>query len=445
MSFELRDSQEFKIDELVVVTKTGQGIDITNIYEEINIFDSLFLPVMSGRILVRDSIGLSGKLIFDGSESLLMTITKDPNSDVANFKRSFRIYKQSERREEGLNSEYYFLNFVSDELMYSDQKRVNQSYENTYSGIIERILLDYLKVPQNKLGGVMEPSSGLKKVVIPNLRPIEAIEWCTKRSIDQRFAPNFMFWENVTGYNYATLSTLLTKPDILDIKFEAKNTSSRNPIQEMSSARSVEVVAQTDGVEETRSGVNAGKFIAFDPLTRIQDKREISYGDHFDSMKHANDNPNTTVIKNREGKENVREFDSKKTMNMFESSRRLSNYVKQNEPESFSKFENYEDMIFQRKAILKNLTKRRLKIVMPGNFQLSSGFNINLIAPSLAVKEKGDSNEDVSLSGKYIIVATRHIIGYEKHETLLEVATTSTQNEFIPVSHDQQSRTILEY
>jgi hypothetical protein len=104
--------------------------------------------------------------------------------------------------------------------------------------------------------------------VIPNLRPIEAIEWCAKRAVDVDKSPNFMFYQNLTGYNFVTLSKLLTQQDILDIKFETKNQKGSNPINEISSARSLEVVKQTDGIEKTRSGVNAGKFIGFDPLTR---------------------------------------------------------------------------------------------------------------------------------------------------------------------------------
>jgi hypothetical protein len=88
---------------------------------------------------------------------------------------------------------------------------------------------------------------------------------------------------------------------------------------------------------------------------------------------------------------------------------------------------------------------KRVKIVMPGNFQLTSGFNINLIVPTAGKKDKGDDNNDASLSGKYLIVASRHIIGYEKHETIIEVATSSSANEFIPVSNPIQTKAIENY
>jgi hypothetical protein len=442
--FSVRESTQFKIKELTLVTKVG-GIDISGIYEEINIYDSLLMPVMSGKILVKDSIGLSGKLIFDGSESILIEIVKDENSDIANFKKAFRIYKQSDRTNDGLNAEIYILHFVSDELMYSDQQRINQSYENSYSEISKKILLDYLKVPVNQLGGSYDNTTGIRKVVIPNLRPLEAIEWCTKRSTDLNGSPNFMFFQNLTGYNFASLTNLLTKPEILDVKFEPKNMDDKGSISEMSSARSMEVISQTDNIEKTRAGINAGQFIGFDPVTRNITVKNISYADHYNKMKHGNENPNVTIIPNRDGIKNIETYSAKKTVASFSASRQYSNYIKKYDPTSISKSENIEEWNFQRKAIIKNLMNRRIKFTMPGNFQLTSGFNVNCVIPNIAKKEKGSNNEDLSISGKYLIVGTRHIIGYEKHETIIEVATSSTANEFIPVASDNQNKEILEY
>ena len=443
MSLSMGKSTQFKINELTIVTKGGP-IDISVIYEEINIFDSIFLPVMSGNILIRDAAGLSGSLLFDGSESILIDIAKDSNSDVASFRKAFRIYKQSTRKNEGLNSELYTLHFCSDELMYSDQQRINQSYDNTYGKVVEKILEDYLGVPAGESGGIFEDTVGIRNVVIPNLRPIEAIEWCAKRSLDQKQAPNYLFFQNLIGFNFAPLSRLLTQEEILDVRFAPKNQSKGNPFSEISSARAFEVVTQSDSISKQRSGVNAGQFIGFDPLTRTTAKKEIGYGDVDATMDKANDNPNASVIKNRAGVSNVEAYDSKKTLSFFSLAQNFSNYIKEKDPTSLSKLDNTEAWMFQRKAIIENLMSKRLKIAMPGNFQLTSGFNVNVEAPIFGKKFKGDDNEDKSLSGKYIIVASRQIIGYEKHETIIEVATTSSDVE-IPVSSPEQQEDLLSY
>jgi hypothetical protein len=431
MSFEIKKSTQFHINELILVTKGG-NIDISKIYEEINIFDSLLTPVMTGNIMIRDANGLSSRLIFDGSEAILMNIAKDKNSDIAVFKKSFRVYKQSQRKNETPSSEIFVLNFVSDELMYSDQQKINQSYTLTYTEIIQKILLDYLKISNNNSGGVFDVSYGIRNVAIPNLRPLEAIEWCAKRAVDINQAPNFLFYQNTLGYNFATLSNLLTKPDLLDVNFETKNQPKSNPISEMSSARSLEVIGQTDGIDKARSGINAGKFVGFDPVTGTISKKEISFSDVYSSMKHANESPTMSAIPNRDGKDSTQMFDSKQTVSFFSSSKNFSSYIKENDPTSLSKQDNTENYIFQRKSILSNLMAKRVKLTMPGNFNLTSGFNINLIAPNFGKREKGGDNEDETLSGKYLIVATRHIIGYEKHETIMEVASTSSNVPFVP-------------
>lgn len=440
---DISNSNQFKVNELVIVTKAGK-IDITALYEELNIFDSVLMPVMSGNILVKDAVGLSSKLFFDGSESILIDISKF-NNETASFKKAFRIYKQSDRTNVNQNSEVYVLHFVSDELIFSDQQKINQSYEETYSEIIKKILIDYLKVPENNLGGIYSDSFGIRNIVIPNLSPIEAIQWCTKRATDLNQSPNFLFFQNITGYNFASLSKLLTQPEILDVKFLTKNISGSSPVEEISGVKSFEVLSATNLIERTRAGVNAGTFIGFDPITRTISSKQIGYNDHYSGMKHGNETPNFTPIINRDGKENSINFNSKKTLSIFGTARKFSEYIKKNDPTSISTNETTEDFIFQRKAIITNLMSKRLKIVMPGNFQLSSGFNVNVMAPIFGEREKNSDELDKSISGKYVIIASRHIIGFEKHETIIEVASSSSENDFILSSSFEEVREIMEY
>jgi hypothetical protein len=443
MSFTVTDASQFRVKEIVLITKGGP-VDLTPIYEELNLFDSLFLPIISGNIMITDAIGLSDKLNFDGSEVIALNIEKSADSEIAAFKKSYRIYKQSDRRNVNQSSESYVLHFVSDELIFSDQQRVNQSYETTYSKIVQKILDSYLKVGE-KNKAVLEDSTGIKKVVIPNMRPLEAIEWCAKRAIDSRNSPNFVFFCNNIGYNFVSLSTLLKLKPLLDINFEPKNLESKNSLEEISSAKSFEVLVQNDAIDKTRSGVNAGKFIGFDPMTRTFGEKRIDLDSHYSAMSHGNKGSNSTEIHNRDGTSNFTTFDSRKVVSIFGPTRKNSNYIKKNDPESISKIEDYENFAFQRKAILKNLMAKRLKIVMPGNFQLTSGFNINFKASGFNVKSKADDNDDTSVSGKYLIVATRHIITNNKHETIIEVATDSTNDNQRYVSNPQQNQVIGSY
>jgi len=445
VSLSVTDSQQYYINELVIVSKIG-NIDIVPLFSEINIYDSVYISNMSGNIVIDDSTGLSSKLLFDGSETLLLDMCKSKGSEIGQIKKAFRIYKQSNRVSEGESKEKYVLNFVSDEFIFSDQQRVNQSYRMPYVNMVERILIDYLKVPPSNLGGIYEQTAGVRDVIIPNLKPIEAIKWLTRKSVNMDNSPSFLFFQNIIGYNFVSLSKLLSEPDILDVRFETKNKNQKgNSFDEMSTARSYEVVGQNDIIKKTRSGVNAGTFIGFDPITRMISRRKLSYLDHYENMKHSNKTPNFSAYENKDGILNSAMYDSRIVLDTFSTARQLSNYVKTHDPESLTYGTRTEDYAFQRKAIFENLNSKRIKLVMPGNFQLSSGFNVNLNIPTFGEKDKNEENRDVSLSGKYMIVGTRHIINKDQHETIIEVASTTSELDAIITNTKDQTEALDTY
>lgn len=441
----LTDSQQYHINELAIVTKVNK-VDISAVFKELNIFDSMFMPVMSGNLFITDSLGLSSKLMFDGSEVLLVDISKTEDSEVGRLKKAFRIYKQTDRTSNSERSENYVLNFVSDELIFSDQQRINQAYRMPYMKMVERIMLDYLKIPPNNLNGVYEESSGIRDVIIPNLRPIEAIQWIARKAVNLDNSPSFVFYQNLIGYNFISLSKLLSENEIIDIKFQSKNQNKKgNALTDLSTARSFQVVSQSDAIKRTRSGVNAGTFIGFDPMTRMISRRPLSYLDHYENMKHSNPTPNFSAQINKDGILNTAMYDSRIVLDTFSTARQLSEYVKSHDPDSIAYGSRTEDYVFQRKAIFENLNSKKLKIVMPGNFQLTTGFNVNVRAPFFGEKAEGDENEDETLSGKYLIIGSRHILKNKTHETVIETATTSSGQEFVTESTQAQTATLESY
>lgn len=437
MQVSIKESVEFKVNEIVLITKGG-NIELTEMYVELNLFDSLFSPVCSGNMLVEDAVGLSGKLAFDGSESIIIDVTKSENSEAAglNYRKTFRVYKQSNRSNKGLNSEGYILHFVSEELLLSQQTSVNQSYTSTYTEVAQKIMVNYLKIPENQLTGYFEPSSGIRKIVVPNLAPIEAIRWCAKRAVDAKQSPNFVFFQNSVGFNFTTLSKLLTSPEILDITFNLKNKG--DAVDEISGARAIEIVSQVNEAENIVRGINASRFIGFDPISKMIAQKNIPFQEMFNAIEHGNETPNITDITNRFGESNLEQFAGKEGLNFFSTAKQFSSYIKEFDPESLSLEDNVENYIMQRGMLLGHLMSKRVKVVMPGNFQLSSGFVVNLDAKNFGQKDVAEDNDDNSLNGRYLITAARHIIGYEKHETVLELATTTSKRPFINKSQPQQ-------
>jgi hypothetical protein len=432
MSLNLTQATQFKIRDLTLITKLG-SVNITGIYQEINIYDSMFMPCVRGDILIQDAMGLSNRLLLDGSEYISMEITKGEesggNSEATTFKRIFRIYKLSGRENVNQNSEMYILYFASDEMIYSEQQKINQSFTGLYSDIVDVVLKNYLSVSGNKINRI-RTTKGIHTVIVPNLSPFDTMDWLSKKAIDSESLPNFLFFENKYGYNFVSLSELVQSPPIMDINFEPKNFATSGD-KEFYGAREAKIVSSNDLIENIKNGVYAGKFIGIDPLTRKVSINKIDFQQTYGKTKsHLNKYPNFTGAINKDGLDSAQMFDSKVSLYAFQSFRGTTPWIKKNDSKTGTIIDDTHAYVFQRAPIFANLLQSAIHLNLPGNFGLTSGAVINLIMPIKSLKPAAGEAIDVTLSGKYIITATRQMIKGDTHETIIEVSTDSTNRPF---------------
>jgi hypothetical protein len=418
---DIKKSTQFVITDLYLDTKIGK-IDLKGLFEEINIFDSIFNPCMSGNILIKDSLTLSNSILFDGSEILYLKISKTDNN-LFEIQKKFRIYKQTNRKIINQNSESYILHFISEEFFNSSFETISRAYETTYGETIFSVMQEYLKI-ENENINICENTLGLKKFIIPNLKPIDSIIWMTKKSIDKDGFPTFLFFENIDGYNFVSLSTLIRSSREIEVFFNPKNLN-EDPIENLFNVSHFEVLQQFNALNMIQSGVYSGKFIGFDPGTNSVQEIPISFFDWYEKMPHLNSSPNIPIIITKKGN-SFEQFNAKLDFYPSYSARQYSSNVKENNSESITFNDDTERYIFQRKPIFSNFLNQKVKIVMPGNFSLTSGTKINLNVPSFGFRKNNTSNMDKTLFGKYLITSTRHIIKYDRHETIVEASTDSS-------------------
>lgn len=427
----LLQSTQFEIQKLEISSFDGQiKYDIRSIFEELNIFENVMMPCMSGNIVIKDGVGMTSKINFDGNEYLTIALTKDiDNPEIFNFtERKFAIYKQTDRKEINQNAEMYTLHFVSEEFILSSQKKIRQYYKGTYTDIVKAILSNHLNVqfatPQI---GNMETSTGIKEWLVPNMSPFDAIEFVTKRAIGEEGLPDYLFWQSNYGYNFITLSQLfkLQDPRYI-IKFGAKNLSEQTLLDEIVGARDFKVISQFNAAENIQYGVYAGKFIGFDTLTRTIKTTELNRESiHGIQSKHPNKYALNSSFRNKDSKKASEMYDSLVTVYPFQSKRFENGYLKGTDSSTANIIDDTDNYILQRKMIFGNLMQKKLRITIPGNFGLTAGSLVQLDVPH-RYNEQNNTQGDKTLAGVYMISAVRHIIRYDKHETIIETVTDST-------------------
>lgn len=187
-------------------------------------------------------------------------------------------------------------------------------------------------------------------------------------------------------------------------------------------------MSQYDFLKNTQSGVYAGTFIGYDVLTRRVMEKKIDFTQIYGEDAHANEHKLGTNYVNRQRNNATEMFDAKRVVFPYSISRVNTPWLKMTDNGEANLKDNPEKWMFQREAVVQNLMSRRVRVVLPGNFELSSGYCLNMNVPIRGQKSDtdGDDNTDVSLNGKYLIISTRHVIRYDKHETIVELVTDSS-------------------
>lgn len=429
---DLRSSEQFSVKAITFIID-GYPVEFSGVFEELNLFDSMVMPCMSGSIVVRDAQSLCEKLKFSGNEKLYINIDKGvQNMDSLSFEKTFTIDSLSPRYNVNQTSEVYTIHFTSTELLLSQQQKVNQSYKGKYSDMVTSILKNYLNVKESPELGSIYPSSGTQNITIPNLTPFEAINWITRRAISDKGVPEFIFHENIQGFNFMPLSAWYSYDSLFTIQTGIKNVLDDHGT-EMLTARDYEIVSQFNLLDAVSDGVYASKFVGFDPLTRtINTRYNKTFEDVYSKTNHTNGdksknvfNPMAAKLTPSSTKPFSKMYDSKVVLYPYETPRLTSEYVKKNGVKTLNTINSPETYLIERRSILANLFQKRIKFTMPGNFGLFSAGMVGVAMRKRGVTDNQDIL-DMSLTGRYIIVSARHTIRYDKHETLIEVASDSS-------------------
>jgi len=402
---------QFEVKSMVITSpKTGVSVDINIMYEELNIYDSVLFNTISGNVFIVDAVGSLKGFDFDGSEYLSLELSKE--GELFPFKGIFKIYSQGDRKMFSLGSTKYRLNFISIEYIESIRTKVIQYYSDTYSNISKRILKDYLNVPAKKFNGIIEPSQGIRDVIIPTLEPLEAITWCSKRALDSNDKPTFLFFENTDGYNFMSISNIFKQTPLANINFSPKNVID-DFNKNFLGVRDYEIIDQYDFIESVKSGVYAKTYRGYDIARRtFVEFKSDSFKDQI-GITAATPNKNKTPF----GMALDRVYLSQ-IVSYFYNSKPKNN---QERPEKW---------LLQRESILRNLFAKKVRIEMAGNYTFTSGKLLNVFMPKFSVitDNDGESGLEKNMYGKYLIVSTRHKMTAQgrTHTTMMDLVTDST-------------------
>lgn len=416
-------SKSVAVIECKLIGSNGEIKDLKNplIFNNIQIYESIYSPVVTGTIQLVEGVNLYSLLSMHGNEYIYISFCR-PGEDSADsrYTRTFRIYKSDLRKPvEKSQVQTYVLHFCSEELIFSNQQTISRALNGlTSAEYVYTILTRDLKVNRKRIK-VIEPSQGLQTYVLTKYKPFEAIERLAKSAYNENNS-TFLFFENRDGYNFISLEKLLSqKPIDPPLNYStARFTYNRedSPFKNANEIKRFEFEQNFNVLEGTENAAYANRLYTLDLIRQKYVKHDYSA---------VNEQTKRTMLdgffplnnaKNRNNNSIYEEYNSQP--NYF-----LTN-LNQNETPYFvsKRFRvtntDVERTLIQRKVQLGLLSNARVWCNVPGNPNYSVGYVVEFNLPSF-MPNNSQRAIDPYNSGKYLITHVRHSITPDDMETIL--------------------------
>lgn len=427
-------SSEYHIDSIELKSNINdQFYDLLLIYDNIQINESMTHTFIYGSISVTDTNGLIEILPIVGEETIKFKLKKTPG-DKKYFEVKGQVYKISNRTKDPDRKgvERYTLDFISECAMDNQTKRVSKTYEGKISQAVKDITENFLGLkkidqintdPENnpKLyqDVLIENTMENNKVNVPNLKPVDAINFLTKFSYSQNnkdknpYNTTYKFYQTRQGYFFQSVEkTILESEKNIKHKFivgndpHVKISQKQLNQDDLFTVMSYDFINLYDNFTSSNDGYYGGKNISYDTLTKTIHEYDLKYNDKFQELVHLDKNNTNTddFIFNKEPEKTfIVSLPTKKGSNSSE-------YIK-NKEKSKDIFYVKEDEI----DILKSTKNERyneglmVQISIPGNPYLYVNDIIHLSFPSYErINNKKNYFDDKYFSGNYLVVSISH-------------------------------------
>jgi hypothetical protein len=417
-------TRDISVDAISIVNSVGKVYDVTQMFNLLNIYEDIFSPVITGTIQLIDVVDLYSQLSIHGNEFIYISFHR-PNAEKK-YKRSFRIYKASERKPNDSQGQSYVLHFCSEEMIFSNSQTISKSYRGkTIDEYVKSICTGNLKIVSNRLVPFGK-TVGIQDIIIPRMSPLDAIELLASNSFDVNES-TFLFFENLNGFNFLPISALIRNNAVVTLQYNnAKMTEDQKTaaFQNSNKITNFRFTNSFDMMASTQNLTYSGRLYTLDILRQKYTSRD--YNARKINRAHFLDGANLPIndAPNRNEKSLVTEYDSNINYSMTNHDQSMSPYL-------LSKVyrvtdTNVENTMLQRQSQLNLLKNTQLECIVPGNILFTVGSVVNLDLPAFTKNRESARNIDPYLSGKYLITNTRHVITPSGgHQTILKLSKNS--------------------
>jgi hypothetical protein len=407
-SLGLFSSSDYKISSLAIVTSAGQSVDIRNIMLELNIYEDVFSPVITGDVTIGDGADIISTYMLHGNEFLLVDVDKPTLNKP--IQKIFRIYKISDRKFGTASLQNYTLYFCSEELLLSTQLLVSKSYKGLrIDQMVNDLLVNKLQVNPNKISnGIFSQTQTNFDIIIPRMQPLEAIQWLTPRAYNNN-QNLWFFFENKDGFNFTSYENLISKQTYNSYSRSAKLTD--NVTDNFNSFNFITVVEDFDIVKAMRMGSYNSTLFVLDLVNRSFSSTNFNIT-QLQKSAMLNGNLPVNQLQDRLG------------YSLTSADQSMLKFVASSDSDPTFNPALYKNWLPQTIVRLGHIHSFKIIVSIPGDMLMKAGSVINVIIPKMQTQTSA-TNNDPMRTGNYFVSGVHHKFTADIMTSILELLSDS--------------------
>jgi hypothetical protein len=397
-------------------------IDLRPFMVDVTIYENIFNSSLHGVMTIVDAVGFLSGYGFPILGEELLTFRYAITDDAVPEKiLTFLVYKiDSVVNAENMKHKRYLLRFCSIEDLANSTILIQKAYDAPCSEIVKNIMGEYLATSKSVQ---TLPTKGAQKLIIPQLRPFDAIEFLRRRSISEKKfkAASYVFYENTEGFMFTDIEQLIERgskkadeePDVYtyyvtDGSLQRSNESNTSEnysdpryynIAEFKTLFSFSQNHRTDTIERIKKGVFQSVVTTFDPVNVEYKEKTFKYN----PFRYTTLSPQ--IQHSAEFQFDFAGADSKTSMHR-------NFYIMQ---DSTVPDTHLDDIIPNTASYMTNLAQNMFSASIIGDPRILAGDVINI--PFIPAFRNPDQLglDDKLLSGKFLVAGIRHKFGQESY------------------------------
>jgi len=377
MSVGITKPGDYDMMELSITGHNGYTMKLEATYTLVEIYEDIFGDSITATISIVTTQDLIDALPIIGQETVRIKVNH-PGDTRLPIELNMVVYKLTDFSvDQGTTS--FTLHLVTPEQITNYETRISRAFEGAASDIVQELY----NTLGSQRGLIKSSSEDNQKLIVPGMTPMKAINWMATKAFRQG-AADFLFWEDVQGHNFQSLSELTNaepqffyKYGIPNVTLDA-NTEDKNII-------TFKFESHFNVMQNMIKSMYGGKAKLIDIINKNVTGIEYNIYDQYNSVDRIESQPLFDI--SGQGKQ----FHPDSLFLL---------------PENTDMTYNYEQTFLRRKAQLQLFDNLKLVFTAFGDTQVNAGKLIDITFPSFVFGSAGAENPKIS--GNWLVTAVKH-------------------------------------